>query len=212
MFQLCRDIRRKSLPELVDILYQRLANDDVTFDGCSIKGREGINGLYLNQFSRRYIYYLLARLTTYVEVGSGEQDQFDKYMDRTIKNPCDIEHIWSKGYRSYPGMFDSDHDFEYWRNHVASLLLLPADVNRSLQDIVFNQKAPHYAKQNLYAASLTAFTYEHKPKFQQFKDDNNLPFKAYEKFGKEEQMERRELVRALVHMVWSPDRIKEVSK
>ena len=210
MFQLCRDIRRKPLPELVDILYQKLANDDVTFDGCSIKGREGINGLYLNQFSRRYIYHLLARLTTYVEVGSGEHDQFDKYVDRTIKNPCDIEHIWSKGYRSYPGMFDSDHDFEYWRNHVASLLLLPADVNRSLQDMIFDQKAPHYAKQNLYAASLTAFTYEHKPKFQQFKTDYSLPFKAYETFGKEEQMKRRELVRALVHRVWSPDRLNEV--
>ena len=210
MFQLCRDIRRQPLPELVDILYLKLANDDVNFDGCSIKGREGINGFYLNQFSRRYIYHLLARLTTYIEVGSGEYDQFDKYVDRTIKNPCDIEHIWSKGYKSYPGVFDSDHDFEYLRNHMASLLLLPADVNRSLQDMTFNQKAPHYAKQNLYAASLTAFTYEHKPKFQQFKTVYNLPFKAYETFGKEEQMERSELVRALVHRVWSPDRLKEV--
>lgn len=109
-------------------------------------------------------------------------------------------------------MFDSDHDFEYWRNHVASLLLLPADVNRSLQDMIFGQKAPHYAKQNLYAASLTAFSYEHKPKFQQFKNENNLPFKAYDKFGKEEQKERRELVKALVNEVWSPKRIKEVSR
>lgn len=210
MFQLCRDIRRKTLTELVDILYQKLLNDDVTFDGCSIKGRDGINGLYLNQFSRRYIYHLLARLTAYIEVGSGEHDQFEKYVDRSIENPYDIEHIWSKDRSSYPAIFDSDNDFEYWRNHVASLLLLPADVNRSLQDMTFEIKAPHYAKQNLYAASLTAFTYEHKPKLQQFKVSNCLPFRAYENFSKEEQMERRELVRALVHRVWSADRLKEV--
>jgi hypothetical protein len=210
MFQLCRDIRRKSLPELVDILYQKLTSDDVTFDGCMIKGREGINGLYLNQFSRRYIYHLLARLTAFIEVGSGEHDQFVKYMDRTIENPYDIEHIWSRDLSNYPGIFDSDTDFEFWRNHMASLLLLPADVNRSLQDKTFKEKSPHYAKQNLYAASLTSFTYEHKPKLQQFKAKYNLPLDAFKEFGKKEQMERRELVRALVHIVWSPDRLREV--
>jgi len=212
MFQLCRDIRRQPLPELVDILYLKLVNDDVTFDGCSIKGREGIDGFYLNQFSRRYIFHLLARLTSYVEAGSGEHNQFDKYVDRTVKNPYDIEHIWSKSYRSYPGVFDSDHDFEFLRNHVASLLLLPADVNRSLQDMTFSQKAPHYAKQNMYAASLTAFTYEHKPRLEQFRASHNLALNAYDKFEKEEQMERRELVRDLVKLVWSPDRLKEVLK
>jgi uncharacterized protein with ParB-like and HNH nuclease domain len=210
MFQLCRDIRRKSLPDLVDILYLKLANDDVTFEGCPIKGREGINGLYLNQFSRRYIYHLLARLAAYVEVAIGEHDQFEKYVDRAVGNPYDIEHIWSKDYRSYPGIFDSDSDFDFLRNHVASLLLLPADVNRSLQDKAFEEKAPHYAKQNLYAASLTAFTYEHKPKLQQFKTNYNIPFEGYKEFGKKEQMERSELVRALVHRVWSPDRLTEV--
>jgi hypothetical protein len=60
------------LPELVDILTQKLSSDDVTFDGSPRRGREGINGLYLNQFSRRYVYHLLARLTAYVEVESGK--------------------------------------------------------------------------------------------------------------------------------------------
>jgi hypothetical protein len=66
----------------------------------------------------------------------------------------------------------------------ASLLLLPADVNRSFQDKNFEEKAPHYAKQNLYAASLTAATYQHQPKFQAFRTSRNLPFKPFDKFGK----------------------------
>jgi uncharacterized protein with ParB-like and HNH nuclease domain len=211
MFLLCRDIRRKPLQELVNILTQKLNNDDVTFEGSSSKGRDGINGLYLNQFSRRYTFHLLARLTSYIEVESGLPDLFDKYVDRSSNNPCDIEHIWSTDYSSYEkGMFEGEKEFEYLRNHVASLLLLPADVNRSLQDMTFKEKAPHYAKQNLYAASLTAFTYEHKPKLQQFKECANLPFKAYENFGKIEQSERLELIRSLVNMIWSPDRLKEV--
>jgi hypothetical protein len=210
MFLLCQSIRQKPLPELADILIQKLSSDDVTFDGSPSKGREGINGLSLNQFSRRYIYHLLARLTAYVETESGKPDLFDKYVDRTSKNPCDIEHIWSNDFSQYKGMFSGVGEFNLLRDHVASLLLLPADVNRSFQDKNFEEKAPHYAKENLYAASLTASTYQHQPKFEAFRTRQNLPFIAFERFGKDEQMQRRELVRALVHDVWSSGRINKV--
>lgn len=210
MFLLCRDIRRKPLPELVDILIHKLSTDDVTFDGSPSKGREGINGLFLNQFSRRYIYHLLARLTAYVETESCQPDLFDRYVDRTSTNPCDIEHIWPDDFSRYEGTFDDPGEFYSWRDHIASLLLLPADVNRSFQDKSFEEKAPHYAKENLYAASLTANIYQHQPRFEAFRISHNLPFKPFDTFGKDEQMQRRELVRALVRNVWSPDRIKKV--
>lgn len=210
MFILCRDIRRKPLQELVDILSQKLANDDVTFDGSRTKGRNGIDDLYLNQFSRRYIYHLLARLTAYVELESGKPDLFDKYVDRSSANPCDIEHIWADDYSYYQDIFPSINEFQAWRNHVAGLLLLPADVNRSLQDKPFEEKAPHYSKQNLFAASLAANTYLHQPKFRDFYTRESLPFKSFDKFGKEEQVQRRELVHALVYRVWSPERLKKV--
>ena len=71
----------------------------------------------------------------------------------------------------------------------------------------YAQKAVHYAKQNLYAASLTEVAYEHEPQFKQFRTANNLPFKPYEPFGKAEQTERRELVEQLVNLVWSPKRL-----
>ena len=212
MFMLCRDIRRKNPSELVEILTQKLASDDVTFDGSKSKGKKGINDLYLNQFSRRYIYHLLARLTSYIEKESGKSDLFDKYVDRRTKNPCDIEHICANDYTPYQEMFPSIEEFQSWRNHVAGLLLLPEDVNRSLQDKPFDYKAPHYAKHNLYAGSLTASAYQHETRFKEFYTKNKLPFKPFEKFGKKEQLERRELIRALVDQVWSPERLKELLK
>ena len=86
---------------------------------------------------------------------------------------------------------------------------MPADVNRSYQAKPFDEKAPHYAKQNLYAASLTRAAYQHQPQFQAFIAREGLPFRPYESFGKAEQRERRDLVLVLTQKVWSPQRLKD---
>lgn len=212
MWLLCRDIRRKSLIELVVVLTQKLADDDVTFKGSPAKGRGGIDELALNQFSRRYIFHLLARLTAFTEAGSGRADSFDKYVDREVKNPFDIEHIWADDFAANSSLFFSAQEFQEWRDHVPALLLLPADVNRSLQDKTYTEKSPHYAKQNFYAASFDASVYKHQPQFEAFRTKNNLPFKSFAVFGKPEQLERQELVSALVNRVWSPERLKEAAE
>lgn len=212
MFALCRDIRRKSLPELVDILAGKLDNDDPTFDGSPSRGRTGIHGLGLNQFSRRYIYHLLARLTAYTEVGGGDHDLFDKYVDRSHKNPFDIEHICANHYDLYKDKFKSEQDFQDWRDHVAGLLLLPADVNRSLQDKSFAYKSEVYANQNRYAASLNKSAYQHQPQFKGFCEKNSLAFKPYDSFDMKEQKERGDLVLELAKQVWSPERLKEAAQ
>jgi uncharacterized protein with ParB-like and HNH nuclease domain len=212
MYLLCKEIRNKSLANLVGILSKKLDEDDVTFAGSPSKGRTGIDGLGLNQFSRRYIYHLLARLTAYTEVGAGRPDLFDKYIDRKTKNPCDIEHIWADNMAPYADQFSSVQEFQEWRNHVAGLLLLPADVNRSYQDKLFKDKAPHYAKQNLYAASLTASAYQHQPQFDAFRQSEQLPFNSYTDFDKAAQVQRRELVSALVDRVWAVDRLQRFLK
>lgn len=208
MWRLCLDIRDKPLNELIDTLKDKLANDDdITFEGSPSRGRYGIPQLGLNQFSRRYIYHLLARLTAYTEMHAGKSDLFDKYVDRTAKNPCDIEHIWPDAYDHYRDVFSTQQEFDAWRNDVAALLLLPADVNRSLQDKSFKEKVPHYAKQNLYAASLAGITYQHQPQFTKSIAAEALPFRAYERFVLQEQAERGQLVLALANRVWSPDRL-----
>lgn len=211
MWLLCRDIRRKPLDELVAILREKLErdSDDARFEGSPSRGRRGIEGLHLNQFSRRYILHLLARLTAFTEAGAGRTGAFDVYVNRDVANPFDIEHIWADDFESNRGEFASEDEFQDWRGHVASLLLLPADVNRSLQDKPYAGKVPHYAKQNFYAASLTETAYAHQPRFEAFRNGKGLPFQACSAFGKAEQLQRRALVLALANQVWSPDRLTE---
>lgn len=211
MWLLCREIRRKSVTELVAIFEKKLSEDEVTFSGIAAKGRTGINGLGLNQFSRRYIYHLLARITEATEVGAGRTESFDKLVNRAVKNPFDVEHIWADNYSAVNTLFTSEAEFIEWRNNVASLLLLPADVNRSLQDKTFDQKRSHYAKQNFYAASLDVSVYTHQPQFQKFAESYQLPFTAFDQFTKAEQLSRRKLVAALVEQVWSPQRLHEAA-
>ena len=211
MWLLCRDIRRQPLSELVEILGKKLDGDDVTFSGSPAKKSIGIEGLALNQFSRRYIYHFLARLTAATEAGAGRGDIFDKLVERNIKNPFDIEHIWADNSSLVGDLFKDEQEFQEWRNHVASLLLLPADVNRSLQDKTFEQKRPHYGRQNFYAASLGASTYIHQPQFRQFIEMQGLPFHACEHFTKTEQLNRRTLIAALVNQVWSPKRLEQAA-
>lgn len=211
MWSLCREIRDKNINELVDILRTKLESEasDISFEGSESRGREGVKALNLNQFSRRYIYHLLARLTSYTEANSGQPDLFDKYADRKQSNPYDIEHIWADNFSRYADQFESQQEFNEYRNSVAGLLLLPADVNRSYQDIPFNEKVAHYAGQNLYAASLYDSTYQHNPQFKQFIERNSLPFKAYNSFNKEDQIERRDLILKLSNLVWSPERLNK---
>ncbi len=95
---------------------------------------------------------------------------------------------------------------------MASLLLLPADVNRSLKDKPYDKKRPHYAKQNFFAASLDPSGYIHQPQFTQFRNRHALPFEPFDEFTKTEQLKRRELVTALVDIVWSPNRLEEAAQ
>jgi uncharacterized protein with ParB-like and HNH nuclease domain len=212
MFLLCRDIRQKPLPELVKVLEDKLATDDVTFDGSPSRGRNGIGDLYLNQFTKRYIFHLLARVTATVEEGSGRSLTFDKIVDRNVKNPYDIEHIWANDFAAVDHLFTDTEDFQTWRNHIASLVLLPADVNRSLKDKSYTYKRSHYAKQNFYAASMDDSIYIHQPKFKQFTQSHQLPFQSYAVFTKKEQLARQQLVAALVDSIWSPDRLQEATQ
>ena len=210
MFLLCNDVRRKPLPELVSTLKKKLDQDAFGFDGNAEKGRAGIRALSINHFSRRYIYHLLARLTAHLDAKEGNADHFDHYVDRDRENPLDIEHIWPDRYDRFSHAFDSKQEFAEARDHVGGLVLLPADVNRSLQQKPFEAKAPVYAKQNAFAGSLAPGYYDHQPRLKRYREQNNLPLKSYDHFGVQGQEERAELIERLAEEVWSPTRLDGV--
>lgn len=208
MAGLCRDIRRKPLDELIEILQGKLAADDVSFRAYEAKNRKGIYDFGLNQHSKRFVFHLLARVTAAVEVGAGRGDNFAALVDRTSKNPFDIEHIWADNYGMHDGVFADEKEFEILRDNVSALLLLPQDVNRSLQDKAYDYKRNVYSQQNFYAASLSDAVYAHQPQFKGYRDALSLPFEAMTNFTKIEYSKRMELLLKLVELIWSPDRLK----
>lgn len=212
MYLLARDIRRKPLEELLDVLESRLASDDITFDGAPSRGRGGLRELGLNQFSKRYIYHLLARITAFVDLRATGADRFAEIVDRDRPNPLDIEHVWADDHNRFADTFNSQADFAVARNRVGGLLLLPADVNRSIQDKPYEEKSRQYANQSFFAASLTQQPYQHQPQFRSLIERDGLAFRPLESFGVAEQAERTELVVELAKRIWSPDSIRRAAE
>ncbi len=213
MVQLIKEVRHKTPEELIDILVQRLERDDATLESAKGGWRKGVSDFRLNMFSKRYIHYLLARMTAYVEVSCDKGDRFPAYtnwLPDSKKNPFEVEHLWPYHFEDFETEFQTEDEFNQWRNHLGGLVLLPKSKNASLNDKPYNEKRPHYQDENLLAASLTDLPYSHLPRFKTFREANGYDFKACPAFGKEEQMQRRALYTSLIRHIWSVDRLKEL--
>lgn len=207
MFLLVKSIRGKSLPELAEILTKRLAEDDATLLSAKNGERQGLPDLRLNQFSKRYIHHILARMTAFVEVAAGQPNRFAHYVDRKAANPYEIEHIWANRPERHRDEFAIDADFLNARDHIGGLLLLPSDFNRSYQDKPYEEKLPHYATQNLLAKSLAPICYQNNPQFLRWIEQKGLGFAPHDQFKLADQQARRLVYQQLAEFVWSPQRI-----
>ena len=211
MFLLVKAIRGKSLPELAEILTKRLAEDDATLLSAKNGERQGLPDLRLNQFSKRYIHHILARMTAFVEVAAGQPNRFAHYVDRKAANPYEIEHIWANRPERHRDEFANDAEFLNTRDHIGGLLLLPSDFNRSYQDKPYVEKLPHYATQNLLAKSLAPICYQNNPQFLRWIEQKGLGFAPHDQFKLADQQARRLVYQQLAEFVWSPQRICAVA-
>jgi hypothetical protein len=133
-------------------------------------------------------------------------------MNRTVKNPYEVEHIWANHPERH-SEFANEYLFAEARNSFGGLLLLPKDFNASYGDMRYEDKVGHYLGQNLLARSLHPGCYDHNPSFTRFRDRHQLPFKPYpERFTAEDMAERQELYRQLCELVWSPSEFGVVSE
>jgi uncharacterized protein with ParB-like and HNH nuclease domain len=213
MVQVMKEVRHKSPEELIKVLSQRLAKDDATLDSAKSGNRKGISEFRLNMFSKRYMHYILARMTAYTESSCDKGSHFAAYVNRTpaaSKNPYEVEHLWPNHYDDFTDVFQSEDEFAQWRNHLGGLVLLPKSKNASLNDKPYTYKREHYQDENLLAASLGDLPYAHVPRFKSFRELNGYNFKSYPDFGKTEQMERRALYESLIKYLWCVDRLREL--
>lgn len=201
VFNITKMIRNKDIQELTAILKQYINNMGYTLDG--------IDGFYLNQFTRRYMLHILSRMTYYVEEQSGINSNFAYYVNREQKNPYDIEHIWADDYTqdNHQLEFSTEEEFKDFRNRFGGLLILPKDKNRSLQDMEYSKKVIKYDSENLLARTLNQNCYNNNPLFLRFMNNTQLSFKPYAQFNKAELIERQSLYKQICKKIWDVNKI-----
>ena len=198
MFSLVRDIRRKGVGELAQLLVGRLEHE-VTFSDNEWFRLHGTNA--------PKVHYLLSRMTDYIETESGKPSKFDDYMKRGGQNGFEIEHIWANHPDIHKDEFFHPENFQRERNHIGGLLLLPKSFNASYGDMRYEEKRSHYYGQNLLAQTLHELTYENNPGFLAFREQSRLPFKAHAEFNKKDNAERQALYRQLAESIWDSDNL-----
>ena len=162
---------------------------------------------YLHGRNRRFIRCMLARITAWIEQGSGNTTTFSNYMYDAKGKPLEIEHIWADKYERHQDEFDNEYDFWRYRNRFGGLVLLPRGTNQSFGAAVYEDKVQHYVKDNLLAASLHPQAYEKNPNFTNFVNRSGLPFRAHEQFKRADMDARQDLYRQICEQIWNPDRL-----
>lgn len=209
LFSTIKAIRNMPLDKLTVFLTYKLKDMDLQLNGIiwSDKG----NGFSWNQFSGRYILHVLARFTDYIDVAMGNESLFDSYVNRTVKNTYDREHVIPDKYEDYATSFSSREEFNSFRWKLGNLILLKLDKNRSYQDMTYSDKKDLYLTNNIIAQSFNALCYKNNPKFLAFIKTHGYNFKAYDSFDKCGINERQEVYQAMAYDIWDEAKLKMIS-
>lgn len=194
IFNLTKRIRRLSFTELLVMLQEELVRMEFTL--------EGIDRFRLNGFTSRYMLHILARMNYFIDQEIGLSTRFADYVNREIKNPLDIEHIWADHFDMFEDQCKDEEEFERVRNRFGALLILPRDKNRSFQDAPYKDKLPQYFSENILARSLHPNCYQNNPQFNNFLQRYPFGFRSMEKFTTAEINERQELYKKICKAIW----------
>ena len=194
MYSLVKEIRGKSLPELQALLGERLQDMKESFEGMERFRMHGQN--------KRFVKFLLARITAWCEQQAGMSSNFVTYYQPASGKPYEVEHIWADKFERHRDEFDQEHEFQNYRNRVGGLVLLPRGTNQSYGDEPYEKKQAHYIKENLLVKSLCPLAYENNPNFLKLKNSLGLPFKSHPTFKKADVETRQALYKAICERIW----------
>lgn len=185
VYQLCKDIREKSIEEVTAIL-----NTD------PLQSPELGAAPVLNQQIKYRLKVMLSLITEIVAKESGEPDYMLNH------NDIEVEHIWSDHFDEHTDEFDNADDFSKARNTLGDLLVLPKSFNASYNDDPYSSKVVQYFSQNILAQSLNEQKYQNAPGFMRFKNESGINFKPYNEFKKNSITERSDLYREILLWNW----------
>lgn len=195
MYSLVKEIRNKSLSDLHAILSQKVSGIEQTWEGLSSFRMHGQNA--------RFVKYLLARITSFIEMHSGKNSNFETYFENPQGKAFEIEHIWADKFEEHTDEFDQKTDFDEYRNRLGDLLLLPNGSNQSYGGKTYADKMPHYIKENLLAQTLCALTYQNNPNFMNMKNKFQFDFEPLTQFKKSDLIKRQNLYRKICEAIWT---------
>ena len=194
IFNLTKKVRKLEVNTLVITLQDELNNMDFTLDG--------MDRFYLNQFTSRYMLHILSRITYYIDQKIGLTNKFEDYVNRTGKNPYDIEHIWCNDYQRFAAQVTDEDEFNRTRNLMGGLLILPRDKNRSYQDADYSTKLPLYFGENILAKSLHQDCYRNNPHFINLLSTLKLSLSPIDDFTKDSFKKRQQSYKEIAEYIW----------
>lgn len=197
MYSLVKEIRGKELPDLQVLLGQKLQDMKESFSEMGVFRMHGQN--------KRFIKFLLARITAWCELQAGMSTNFVTYYQPTSGKPFEVEHIWADKFSRHKDEFEQEHEFQNYRNRLGDLVLLPRGTNQSYGDQPYEQKKSHYVKENLLVKSLCPLAYENNPNFLKLQTILELPFRPHDTFKKNDIETRQELYQLICERIWPAD-------
>lgn len=198
MYSLVKELRGLDLPALQALLTLKLVDMKESF--------EGIEKFRLHGQNKRFVKFLLARMTAWCEQQAGMSANFVTYYEPATGKPFEVEHIWADKFARHKDEFDQEHEFQNHRNRLGGLVLLPRGTNQSYGGLPYEEKQLHYIKENLLVKSLSRLAYENNPNFQALMRNHQLPFVAHAQFKKQDIQARQALYRAICERIW-PDQL-----
>ncbi len=210
IYNIIKEVRNLGSEDLCTLLKQKVDSFEENLDALLEYGLEKTN--------KKYVHYILARITAHIEKQSGIWESFTKYItkDRVSKDnttkPFEIEHILADKFEEHQGEFLSLNEFDTQRNRLGALVLLPRGVNQALGDAPYDEKLEPYYAQNLLAKTLNAKCYEKNPSFLRYKKQSELPFRAHVQFKKRDIQDRQKLYHKICTHIWDSDGFNQILK
>ena len=194
MYTLVKEIRGKDIDSLQNVLQNRLSEMDASWDG--------VTSFKLHGQNYRFVKFLLARITGFIDQQSGASTNFSTYYINAGTKPFEVEHIWADKFSEHQDEFEQQNDFYAYRNRIGGLVLLPSGTNQSYGAKSYSQKKEHYLKENLFVKSLHPMAYENNPNFARMAQTLGFEFKPHELFNKADIDERQALIQKICEVIW----------
>ena len=194
MYSLVKEIRNKDFDQLRAILSKKLFEMEKNFTG--------LNDFRLHGQNKRFVKFLLSRITAWIENQAGMSTTFITYYQPEKGKLFEVEHIWANKFSRHQDEFKQESEFSEYRNRIGDLVLLPRGTNQSYGDLSYQEKCPHYIKENLLVKSLCPLAYENNPNFMRLQKEFNLPFQAHHEFKKEDIDIRQKLYQKICEQIW----------